>query len=105
MLVVDPEDNGTQIKVEAVRELIAYLQLSNHYGRYKIVVIEPAEGMNRHSANSLLKTPGRTGAVDVADAGFLPDGQTAGHHTQPLPENQFQRGRPAIGPCLAGRAG
>ena len=56
MLVVDPEDNGTQIKVEAVRELIAYLQLSNHYGRYKIVVIEPAEGMNRHSANSLLKT-------------------------------------------------
>lgn len=55
-LLVSPEDNGTQIKVEAVRDLIAYLQLSNHYGRYKIVVIEPAEGMNRHSANSLLKT-------------------------------------------------
>ena len=56
MLVVDPDDGGTQIKVEAVRDLIAYLQLSNHYGRYKIVIIEPAEGMNRHAANSLLKT-------------------------------------------------
>ena len=56
ILVVNPEGNGTQIKVEAVRDLIAYLQLSNHYGRYKIVIIEPAEGMNRHSANSLLKT-------------------------------------------------
>ena len=56
LLVVSPEGNGTQIKVEAVRDLIAYLQLSNHYGRYKIVIIEPAEGLNRHSANSLLKT-------------------------------------------------
>ena len=56
ILAVSPEHDGTQIKVEAVRDMIAYLQLSNHYGRHKIVIIEPAEGMNRHSANSLLKT-------------------------------------------------
>lgn len=56
ILVVTPEDGGTQIKVDAVRDLIAYLQISNHYSRHKIVIIEPAEGMNRHSANSLLKT-------------------------------------------------
>ena len=56
ILVVNPDDNGTQIKVEAVRDMIAYLQLSNHYGKYKIVIIDPAEGLNRHSANSLLKT-------------------------------------------------
>lgn len=56
ILVVQPEDGGTQIKVDAVRELIAYLQLSKHYSRHKIVIIEPAEGMNRHAANSLLKT-------------------------------------------------
>lgn len=54
--LVHPEDNGSQIKVDAIRDLIAYLQLSNQYGRRKIAVIEPAEGMNRHSANGLLKT-------------------------------------------------
>lgn len=56
ILFIQPEDDGTQIKVDAVRELIAYLQLSNQYGRHKIAVIDPAEGMNRHAANSLLKT-------------------------------------------------
>ena len=56
MFVVNPEDSGSPIKVDAVRDLIAYLRLSNQYGRYKIVIIEPAEGMNRYSANSLLKT-------------------------------------------------
>lgn len=54
--LINPEDNSSQIKVDAVRDLIAYLQLSNQYGKRKIAVIEPAEGMNRHSANSLLKT-------------------------------------------------
>ena len=54
--LISPEDNGSQIKVDAIRDMIAYLQLSNQYGRRKIAVIEPAEGMNRHSANSLLKT-------------------------------------------------
>ena len=54
--LINPEDNSSQIKVDAIRDLIAYLQLSNQYGKRKIAVIEPAEGMNRHSANSLLKT-------------------------------------------------
>ena len=54
--LISPDDAGTQIKVDAIRDMIAYLQLSNQYGRRKIAVIEPAETMNRHSANSLLKT-------------------------------------------------
>ena len=54
--VLSPEEKGSRIKVESIRELIAYLQLSNQYGRHKIALIEPAEAMNRHSANSLLKT-------------------------------------------------
>ena len=54
--LIDPDAAGAQIKVEAVRDLITYLQLSSQYGRRKIAIIEPAEGMNRHSANSLLKT-------------------------------------------------
>lgn len=54
--LLEPQEDGAQIKVEAVRDLIAYLQLSSQYGRRKIAIITPAEGMNRHAANSLLKT-------------------------------------------------
>ncbi len=54
--LISPEEQDSRIKVDAIRDLISYLQLSNQYGKHKIAVIEPAEGMNRHSANSLLKT-------------------------------------------------
>ena len=78
--LIGPEDNGSQIKVDAIRDLIAYLQLSNQYGRRKIAIIEPAEGMNRHSANSLLKT-----LEEPAPSTLLV-----------LPGNQFQPYRPAF---------
>jgi len=53
---IEPEETGKDIKVEAVRELIAFLQLSSQYGRHKPAVIVPAEAMNRSAANTLLKT-------------------------------------------------
>ena len=53
---VEPEEEGKAIKVDAVRDLIASIQLRSQYGRYKIAVINPAEAMNRSAANSLLKT-------------------------------------------------
>lgn len=53
---IRPEEPGKPIRVEAVRDLIDYIHLSSQYGRYKIAVLEPAEAMNRHAANSLLKT-------------------------------------------------
>jgi len=54
--LLEPEADSAQIKVEAVRDLITYLQLSSQYDGRKIAIIEPAEGLNRHAANSLLKT-------------------------------------------------
>jgi DNA polymerase-3 subunit delta' len=56
LVIIEPEEAGKAIKVEAVRELVEFNQLSSQYGRYKITVIEPAEAMNRSAANSLLKT-------------------------------------------------
>ncbi|MEX2354056.1 MAG: DNA polymerase III subunit delta' [Gammaproteobacteria bacterium] len=53
---VEPEEPGKQIKVDAIRELIEFTQLSSQYARYRIVIIAPAEAMNRSAANSLLKT-------------------------------------------------
>jgi len=56
LVIMEPEEAGKAIKVEAVRELVEFNQLSSQYGRHKIAVIEPAEAMNRSAANSLLKT-------------------------------------------------
>lgn len=53
---IEPEETGKDIKVDALRELIALLQLSSQYGRHKLAVIAPAEAMNRSAANTLLKT-------------------------------------------------
>lgn len=55
-LWIEPEAAGKAIRVEPVRDLIEYLQLSSQYDRGKIAVITPAEAMNRNAANSLLKT-------------------------------------------------
>ena len=53
---VEPEEPGKQIKVDTVRELLHFIQLSSQFDRGKMVIIAPAEAMNRSSANSLLKT-------------------------------------------------
>lgn len=56
LVLLQPEEPGKAIKVDALRELIAANQLSSQYGRHKIAVITPAEAMNRSAANTLLKT-------------------------------------------------
>jgi DNA polymerase III subunit delta' len=48
--------DGRDIKIAQVRELIAGLQLKPYMGRYKVVLIDPAETLNIASSNALLKT-------------------------------------------------
>ncbi|WP_277604767.1 DNA polymerase III subunit delta' [Pelomonas sp. CA6] len=45
-----------EIKVEAVRQMLAFAQTSAARGRAKVVVIHPAEALNTVAANALLKT-------------------------------------------------
>jgi DNA polymerase-3 subunit delta' len=44
-----------EIKVDQVRELDGFLGLRSHRGRRRIVLVQPAEAMNIHAANALLK--------------------------------------------------
>ena len=46
----------TEIVVEQVRELSAWLALTPQLGRAQVVLIEPADAMNTAAANALLKT-------------------------------------------------
>jgi DNA polymerase-3 subunit delta' len=52
----DPESKLGQISVDQVRELSAQLSLSSYEGRGTVVVVQPAEALNRNAANALLKT-------------------------------------------------
>jgi len=54
-LQVQPAEVGKQIAIAQIRDLIQFYALTTQYGRYKIVILNPAEAMNRNSANSLLK--------------------------------------------------
>jgi DNA polymerase III subunit delta' len=64
LLVLQPEEESTQIKIEQIRGLSEELSLTAHQGSYKVGVITPADTLNRFAANALLKTleepPART---------------------------------------------
>ena len=54
--LIEPEEEGKQIKVDQIRDLIDFINLKSQYEGYKIAIINPADAMNRSSANTLLKT-------------------------------------------------
>jgi DNA polymerase-3 subunit delta' len=56
LLVLQPLEESTQIKIEQIRELSEELSLTAHQGAYKVAVITPADTLNRFAANALLKT-------------------------------------------------
>lgn len=50
-----PEEAGAAIRIDAIRGLAERLQRHGHYGARRGVIIDPAEAVNLHAANSLLK--------------------------------------------------
>lgn len=56
LLLIEPEEPGKAIPVARIRSVSEFLALKSQYGGRQIVLIKPAEAMNRFSANSLLKT-------------------------------------------------
>ena len=53
---VTVEKDRREIVVEQIRKLVHAAGLTARIGRCKVVVVDPAEQMNRHAANTLLKT-------------------------------------------------
>lgn len=52
----DTQEKSTQIKVDQIREVNEFVQTTSLQGKYRIVLIHPADNMNIHAANALLKT-------------------------------------------------
>ncbi len=53
---VEPEGANAGIKIDTVRSLVDWLQLTAGQDSYRVALMSDANGLNRHSANSLLKT-------------------------------------------------
>lgn len=55
-LMLTPHEDRSVIDVEQVRQRIAQLSLTAHYATRRVIVVSPADALNRHAANTLLKT-------------------------------------------------
>jgi len=51
-----PEGDSKQIPIDAVRETSRFLTLKSQFAPIQVVIVAPAEAMNKYAANSLLKT-------------------------------------------------
>lgn len=74
-LLLEPEEEGKDIPIDRVRDMTRFTALKSRQGAFKVVILGPAECMNRYAANSLLKTleepPANTVLVLVSHAPFL----------------------------------
>ena len=50
-----PEEAGGTLRIDQVRELLDFAILSSHLGRGRVILLDPADAMNRAAANCLLK--------------------------------------------------
>ncbi|MFZ9477987.1 MAG: DNA polymerase III subunit delta' [Steroidobacteraceae bacterium] len=56
LLHIQPIEDSKEIRIDQVRELTTQLALTSHAGGRKVVIITPADKLNRAAANALLKT-------------------------------------------------
>ncbi len=56
LVAPEADSKSGEIKVDAIRELIGREVLTSSSGGYKVILIDPADRLNRAAANSLLKT-------------------------------------------------
>ncbi|WP_185266532.1 DNA polymerase III subunit delta' [Halopseudomonas xiamenensis] len=55
-LVVEPEEQGKAIRIDAVRRLADFMGQTAQQGGRKVIILHPAEAMNLNAANALLKS-------------------------------------------------
>lgn len=70
-ICIEPDEPGKGIGIDKIRQLIVKLALKPQYQAYRLVIVQPADGLNNAAANAFLKCleePGeRTGFVLIAE--------------------------------------
>ena len=62
LILVEPDKDGAAIKVNQIREVVAFGEVTAQQGGFRVVIVCPAEAMNANAGNSLLKTLEEPGA-------------------------------------------
>lgn len=55
LLMISSESEGKQIKIEQIRSVQSSIGKTAQQGGYRVVIVQPADGMNANAANALLK--------------------------------------------------
>ncbi len=55
-LLLLPEEKSTAIKIDQIRKLTGMLNQTSQRGGYQVIILYPAEALNKAAANALLKT-------------------------------------------------
>ncbi|MFA5982811.1 MAG: DNA polymerase III subunit delta' [Methylococcaceae bacterium] len=55
LIQVEPEETGKPISVAQIRQLIGQLSLKPQYDSFRVIIVAPAEQMNKAAANAFLK--------------------------------------------------
>lgn len=53
---ISPEEESREIRIDQIRDAAAELALTRHGAGRKVAILTPADRLNRHAANALLKT-------------------------------------------------
>lgn len=76
LLMIEPDKEKTVIGINQIREIERHLAFSPVFGRYRVIIIDPAEKMTDEAANAFLKTleeppPRNIFILNVRDPGEL----------------------------------
>ncbi len=110
LLAIDPDDGDAgrasrRSRIDRVRALTDFVQLTSHRQRAKVAVIAPAERMNAAAANALLKTLEEPPAGTYLILVCRPAGAPAADDSLALPQARGAAADARRGPRLAGGAG
>jgi len=56
LIIIEPDQDKNVIRIDQIREINRHLAFSPALGRYRILILDPAEKMNDEAANAFLKT-------------------------------------------------
>lgn len=56
LITLSPEEDSKIIKIDSIRKMIDQLSQTSHRAGYQVVILYPAESLNKAAANALLKT-------------------------------------------------
>ena len=104
VLWVEPEKEGQTIKVDQIREVSEFVNQSSLQGVHRIVLINPANAMNMHAANALLKTLEEPSSGAIIFICHRSTGELACDYSQSLSANSFSASAISTGTSVVSTA-